>query len=356
MSGRIRTVKPEWLEDELVAGASDAGRVLSIALILMADDYGCGRASIANLAAEAWRFELERDDGANARETLAKVSRALREMLDAKFVVLYEVGRQRYFWIRNWSKHQRVDKPGKPRVPGPPPDVITDDCLANSDIRETLARPSRDIPDAGATSSRLTCTSDLIPPTTTTTTPIAPLALVCADAPPANPRTRKPRATGVTSDERAAWVVWCEVVGRRDPARPPSTPNAAAIRKALAAHDVATVCDAFRGVALSAHHMAEAAYREPASMLRLSDARIEGHAGRWRERGTEATVSAVAVQEAQAEQAARSKASREKTEALIARDEAQIRFSVAQRAIGLRWEARTQSWIPIEPKQEAGDF
>jgi hypothetical protein len=54
MSGRIRTIKPEWLEDELLAAASDEARVLSVALILMADDYGRGRASLATIAAGAF--------------------------------------------------------------------------------------------------------------------------------------------------------------------------------------------------------------------------------------------------------------------------------------------------------------
>ena len=43
MAGRIRSIKPEWLEDERMVMASSDARVLSIALILMADDYGNGR-------------------------------------------------------------------------------------------------------------------------------------------------------------------------------------------------------------------------------------------------------------------------------------------------------------------------
>ena len=50
MSQRIRSIKPEWLEDELLAQCSDAARVLSIALILLADDYGNGRAGALYLA------------------------------------------------------------------------------------------------------------------------------------------------------------------------------------------------------------------------------------------------------------------------------------------------------------------
>ncbi len=109
MSGRIRTVKPEWLEDELLALASDAARVLSIGLVLLADDYGNGRANPLQLAGKVFPGKV-----------LEHTANALEELRAMNFVTLYEVDGQRYFHIRNWSKHQRVDKPGAPRVPGPP--------------------------------------------------------------------------------------------------------------------------------------------------------------------------------------------------------------------------------------------
>lgn len=116
---RIRTVKPEWLEDEKIASASDEARVLSVALILMSDDYGNGRASMATIATTTWRFAMERDDGEHAPEVLKRASRAFQELLSIGFVDAYQVNGQRYFSVRNWSKHQKVMHPGKPHVPGP---------------------------------------------------------------------------------------------------------------------------------------------------------------------------------------------------------------------------------------------
>lgn len=159
MTGRIRTIKPEWLEDELLAAASDEARVLSVALILMADDHGRGRASTAAIATGAWRYQLEQDDGAHAPEVLARASRALRELHAMRFVTLYEVDRQRYFEIRNWSKHQRVDRPSKPRVPAPP----QAENAQESRTHEVATEPSRGPRETLATDSRLT--SDPIPPT-----------------------------------------------------------------------------------------------------------------------------------------------------------------------------------------------
>lgn len=145
---RIRTVKPEWLEDELLAASSDAARTLSVGLILSADDYGNGRASIATLAASVWRFELERDDGARAAETLAKASGAFRELVDMRFVGCWTEAGQRYYTIRNWTRHQRVDKPGKPLVPSPPRELFEDEKVGEKENsrepRESVASDSRD--------------------------------------------------------------------------------------------------------------------------------------------------------------------------------------------------------------------
>lgn len=120
MSGRIRSVKPEWLEDERLALASDAARTLSIALILLADDYGNGRANTVQLTGRVFPGKPP--------EHLAN---ALEELLSIDYVRLYEVDGQRYFSIRNWSKHQRVDKPGKEKVPPPP-----DESKTNPDTSE----------------------------------------------------------------------------------------------------------------------------------------------------------------------------------------------------------------------------
>jgi hypothetical protein len=107
---RIRTIKPEWLEDEPLAMCGSLARLLSVALIVMADDHGRGRATEVVMAAKV--FTYEPDPIGCLREALAKLE-------SIKFVQLYKVRGQRYYWIRNWSKHQKVDRPGQPRFPGP---------------------------------------------------------------------------------------------------------------------------------------------------------------------------------------------------------------------------------------------
>jgi hypothetical protein len=122
VSGRIRSVKPEWLLDERMALASSDARVLSIALILLADDWGNGRAGRVQLAGHVFPGKPL----ANALEELA-----------TWFVTLYEVDGQHYFSIRGWAKHQKVDKPGKPKVPQP------SEALENVHEEEEKVRASR---------------------------------------------------------------------------------------------------------------------------------------------------------------------------------------------------------------------
>src|SRR5687767_11314245 len=115
---RIRTLKPDWLENERLASCSDAARLLSVSLILLADDHGNGRAAEGFLLGRVWLYS---DEIGGARE---KLRRALAELqvapADAEpFVVLYRVERQRYFHLPGWRRHQFVNHPGRPHVPGP---------------------------------------------------------------------------------------------------------------------------------------------------------------------------------------------------------------------------------------------
>ena len=125
---RIRSIKPEWLEDERLITAGSDARVASIALIILADDYGRGRLTVATAA----RIFPETPE--NFREAFARLS--------GWFVEEYHVRGQGYFRIVNWDKHQKVDKPGKPHVP--PPETACISTIENhpeapENFRESLA-------------------------------------------------------------------------------------------------------------------------------------------------------------------------------------------------------------------------
>ena len=132
---RIRTIKPEFWHDKRVASWPYFTRLLFIGLWSAADDFGRGSAEPARIAAELFPYDLSRDP----RETLARVSEALATLSDEGRIVVYEVEDETYFEVANWEKHQRVDKPGKSKIPS----VSDGFARPSRDSRESVARPSR---------------------------------------------------------------------------------------------------------------------------------------------------------------------------------------------------------------------
>lgn len=105
---RIRTIKPEWLDDQKLSTCTPMARVLSVALILLADDYGNGRADPSYLRGLVFR---------NSRGK--SVIGAIRELVECGYIVIYAANGDDYYHISNWSRHQLVKNPSKPRVPKP---------------------------------------------------------------------------------------------------------------------------------------------------------------------------------------------------------------------------------------------
>jgi uncharacterized phage protein (TIGR02220 family) len=136
---RIRTLKPEILEDERTATLSDQGFRLFVAVILLADDFGNVRADARWLEGQIWW----------ARRESPRVAAILGEIVDAELVSLYVVRGQAYCHINGWEKHQRIDNAGKPRVP-PIDEADPDDSPRLAEVRgEMRLDPDHD-PDQGS--------------------------------------------------------------------------------------------------------------------------------------------------------------------------------------------------------------
>lgn len=168
MAGRIRTIKPELLEDAVSAGLSDMAFRIFISTILLADDYGRLRAETGWLMGQIyWARSVQVEDFIAAIAELERL------------VQIYEVNGQRYASIRNWGKHQKVSHPGKPRIPEPPESLSissgnTPESLTKNrtETREntSLRKPSGESHETLVPDLRSPIT-DQGPPTTTTTSP-----------------------------------------------------------------------------------------------------------------------------------------------------------------------------------------
>jgi hypothetical protein len=126
---RIRAIKPEFWSSEDVAALDWPTRLLFVGLWSYVDDNGVGRDVERLIVADL--FPLEPDP----RETLATVSRGLRTLFERGQIIRYEVDGRPYLYVAAWNRHQKIDRPNKPRYPLP--------TSTNANTRETLARHSR---------------------------------------------------------------------------------------------------------------------------------------------------------------------------------------------------------------------
>lgn len=107
---KIRTLKPEILDDEIVAGLSDTAWRLFVSGIVLSDDHGNLRAAPRALLGKCWW----------ARAPQVSVDDAVAELMTAGLWQLYDDSGQSYAHINGWHKHQRIDNASQPQVPLPP--------------------------------------------------------------------------------------------------------------------------------------------------------------------------------------------------------------------------------------------
>jgi len=123
---RIRTVKPEFWEDEVVGLLPRDARLLFISTFNMADDEGLLRWTPAYIKASAFMYD---DD-----LTLKHVEALMDTLADAGLLFPYigGVARQQMAVVVNFRKHQKINRPQKSKLPPP--------SLGNYRVREMYAR------------------------------------------------------------------------------------------------------------------------------------------------------------------------------------------------------------------------
>lgn len=148
---RIRTLKPEFWQDEKFVGETDTVRLIFLGLIGMADD--CGR-----LLDKPGKIEADLFDGAVDRR--ADVALALDRLAALGRIRRGKTASgQRIVEIVNWSKHQRIDHPNIksafPDIVEPQEDTGIREAFANNSraAREPLAHHTNDLRPVPATST-----------------------------------------------------------------------------------------------------------------------------------------------------------------------------------------------------------
>lgn len=113
---RIRTIKPEFWDDEAVGILSVGARLLYIGTWNLADDEGRLRWTPEYVGSALFMYDnLSREE----------IARWMLELERLVFVVPYSGGKtgQKLAWIPQFLKHQRINRPTPSKLPEPPKEI-----------------------------------------------------------------------------------------------------------------------------------------------------------------------------------------------------------------------------------------
>jgi hypothetical protein len=151
---RIRTIKPEFWQDEKLAPLDPIHRLVFLGLVSQADDAGRLVDNVRLL--NGLLFPCTEDDCRESIEVLVRLSRVSRYTSESG---------QRLLQIVNWGTHQRVVNPSQYTLPGPPLQDDATQPLSESslDSSETVNSPVLD--PKFPTNDHLPSTNDHLPST-----------------------------------------------------------------------------------------------------------------------------------------------------------------------------------------------
>ncbi len=109
---RKRMLNPDFFTDPDIVASLDAyGRLLYQGLWCVADDSGCFELNSLLL-----KMKILPGDQNITTEDIQKY---LDILIEQKKIITYEVNDKKYSWIKNFHKHQTLNKPNSPTVPLP---------------------------------------------------------------------------------------------------------------------------------------------------------------------------------------------------------------------------------------------
>ncbi|MGA7807871.1 hypothetical protein [Bradyrhizobium sp.] len=102
---RIRSIKPEFWTDAKVGECSPSARLLFVACWTFSDDHGHLDRSAKQLKAQAFPYDQ------------IDCEPLIQELLQHELLIEYQDGESKFLYINGFRKHQKIDKPAKPRLP-----------------------------------------------------------------------------------------------------------------------------------------------------------------------------------------------------------------------------------------------
>lgn len=109
---RKRMISPEIWESQNFSSLSDLAKIVFISLFSHADDQGRGRADPSFVKNTTFPYDENR--------RVADIKSALSEIARRMSVQFYSVNGIEYYFMKNWERWQKVDKPSPSKLPPPP--------------------------------------------------------------------------------------------------------------------------------------------------------------------------------------------------------------------------------------------
>jgi len=140
---RNRMIKPEFWEDEKLAKLTRDARLTFIGMWSNSDDYGVVKGSSVWLKARIYPYDEDID--------IETFERWLAGLQMFGMIEPFKANGESFYHIRNFGKHQTINRPSKQRNPEPPsvtPEgsrsthgALTDEAKLSISIREELKQP-----------------------------------------------------------------------------------------------------------------------------------------------------------------------------------------------------------------------
>jgi hypothetical protein len=112
---RIRTIKPEFWDDEKMATIPRDARLLFIGLWNFSDDYGVVKGHPTWIKNKVFPYDDIKQ---------AQFNEWLVTLEKIRAIISFDCNGEKFYYIRTFLDHQRVDKPSQTRNPEAPTDIL----------------------------------------------------------------------------------------------------------------------------------------------------------------------------------------------------------------------------------------
>ncbi len=133
---RSRILKPEFWSDEKLAQVAREARLSFAGLWTCSDDYGVTKGHPAWLKSQIFPYDTDL--------TLTQFQQWLADLERIGVIEPFTADGEAFFYIRNFSEHQKVDRPSKMRNPPCPRHIL---ARVSRVSREPIATDSRECSD-----------------------------------------------------------------------------------------------------------------------------------------------------------------------------------------------------------------